>query len=129
MTFNGTPDAVGVSIVSNSQIKVANAGTYNLQFSAQVEKTDSGNDSIDIWLAKEGTNVPWSNTRLWLYGNGDKHVAAWNFIVTLAANEYVQIYWSSPDTDVRLYAETASTEPNRPPGIPSVIATITQVTS
>ena len=128
MTFNGTPDAVGVSIESSSRIKVANAGTYNLQFSAQVEKTDSGNDSIDIWLAKNGNNVAWSNTRLWLYGNGDKHVAAWNFIVTLAANEYVQLYWSSPDADVRLYAEPESTVPTRP-GIPSVIATITQVTS
>jgi hypothetical protein len=128
MTFNGTPDAVGVSIESSSRIKVANAGTYNLQFSAQVEKTDSGNDSIDIWLAKNGNNVAWSNTRLWLYGNGDKHVAAWNFIVTLVANEYVQIYWSSPDSDVRLYAEPESTVPTRP-GIPSVIATITQVTS
>jgi hypothetical protein len=128
MTFNGTPDAVGVSIESSSRIKVANAGTYNLQFSAQVEKTDSGNDSIDIWLAKNGNNVAWSNTRLWLYGNGDKHVAAWNFVVTLAANEYVQLYWSSPDADVRLYAEPESTVPTRP-GIPSVIATITQVTS
>jgi hypothetical protein len=128
MTFNGTPDAVGVSIESSSRFKVANAGTYNLQFSAQVEKTDSGNDSIDIWLAKNGNNVAWSNTRLWLYGNGDKHVAAWNFIVTLAANEYVQLYWSSPDADVRLYAEPESTVPTRP-GIPSVIATITQVTS
>lgn len=128
MTFNGTPDAVGVSIESSSRIKVANAGTYNLQFSAQVEKTDSGNDSIDIWLAKNGNNVAWSNTRLWLYGNGDKHVAAWNFIVTLAANEYVQIYWSSPDSQVRLYTEPESTVPTRP-GIPSVIATLTQVTS
>ena len=128
MTFNGTPDAVGVTIESNSRIKVANAGTYNLQFSAQVEKTDSGNDTVDIWLAKNGNNVAWSNTRILLYGNNAEHVAAWNFFITLAANDYVQIYWSSPDTEVRLHAEAERTLPTRP-GIPSVIATISLVTS
>lgn len=126
MTFNGLPDANGVSIESSSRIKVANAGVYNLQFSAQLNKTDSGSDSIDIWLAKNGNNVAWSNTRSWLVGNDAKQVAAWNFVVTLAAGDYVQLYWSSADGDVRLFAEPASTAPVRP-GIPSVIATLTQV--
>jgi len=128
MTFNGPPDANGVSIESSSRIKVANAGVYNLQFSAQLNKTDSGSDSIDIWLAKNGNNVAWSNTRTWLVGNDAKQVAAWNFVITLAAGDYVQLYWSSADGDVRLFAEPASTAPIRP-GIPSVIATLTQVAS
>ena len=128
MTFNGTPDAVGVTIVDTSNIRVTNAGVYNLQFSAQLNKTDSGSDSIDIWLAKNGKNVAWSNTRTWLVGNDAKQVAAWNFVITLAAGDYVQLYWSSADTDVRLFAEPVSSTPTRP-GIPSVIATITQVAS
>ena len=128
MTFNGTPDANGVTIVDSSKIRVTNAGVYNLQFSAQLNKTDSGSDSIDIWLAKNGNNVAWSNTRTWLVGNDAKQVAAWNFVITLAAGDYVQLYWSSADGDVRLFAEPASTVPNRP-GIPSVIATLTQVAS
>ena len=128
MTFNGTPEGNGVSIVDSSKIRVTNAGVYNLQFSAQIEKTDAGNDSVDIWLAKNGNNVAWSNTRNWLIGNNAKQVAAWNFVITLAAGDYVQIYWSSPDSDVRIYAEAASSAPARP-AIPSVIATLTQVSS
>jgi hypothetical protein len=128
MTFNGTPDANGVTIVDSSKIRVTNAGVYNLQFSAQIDKADSGTDGIDIWLAKNGNNVAWSNTRLWLIGNDAKQVAAWNFVITLAAGDYVQIYWSSADKDVRIYAEPASTGPIRP-AIPSVIATLTQVAS
>lgn len=128
MTFNGTPDAVGVTIVDSSKIRVTNAGVYNLQFSAQLNKTDSGSDSIDIWLAKMGNNVAWSNTRTWLVGNDAKQVAAWNFVITLAAGDHVQLYWSSVDTAVRLFAEPESSTPTRP-GIPSVIATITQVAS
>jgi hypothetical protein len=126
MTFNGLPDANGVTIVDNSKIRVTNAGVYNLQFSAQLNKTDSGSDSIDIWLAKNGNNVAWSNTRTWLVGNDAKQVAAWNFVISLAAGDYTQLYWSSADGAVRLFAEPASTAPVRP-GIPSVIATLTQV--
>ena len=126
MTFNGTPDANGVTIVDSSKIRVTNAGVYNVQFSAQLNKIDAGDDSIDIWLAKNGTNIPWSNTRTWLVGNNAKQVAAWNLVINLAAGEYVQLYWSSADGDVRLYAEPAPTVPIRP-GIPSVIATLTQV--
>jgi hypothetical protein len=128
MTFNSPPDGVGVTIVSNSRITVANAGTYNLQFSAQVEKTNNGNDSIDIWLAKNGTNVAWSSTRTWLYGNNAKHVSAWNFVITLAADDYLQLMWSSANAAVQLTAEGAATAPVRPE-IPSVIATLTLVKS
>ena len=128
MTFNSPPDGVGVTIVSNSRITVANAGTYNLQFSAQVEKTNNGNDSIDIWLAKNGTNVAWSSTRTWLYGNNAKHVSAWNFVITLAANDYLELMWSSANAAVQLTAEGTATAPVRPE-IPSVIATLTFVKS
>jgi hypothetical protein len=126
MTFNTTTDVNGITIVDSSKLRVTYAGVYNLQFSAQLNKTDSGDDSIDIWLAKNGVNVPWSNTRSWLVGNNAKQVAAWNFVMTLAAGDYVQLYWSSADADVRLYAEAAQTVPIRP-GVPSVIATLTQV--
>jgi hypothetical protein len=127
-TFNSPPDGVGVTIVSNSRITVANAGTYNLQFSAQLNKTDSGNDSVDVWLAKNGTNIEWSSGREWLYGNDAKQVIGWNFIITLSANDYLELMWYSPDADVRIYSEIASTAPTRP-AIPSIIATLTQVKS
>jgi hypothetical protein len=127
-TFNSPPDGVGVTIVSNSRITVANAGTYNLQFSAQLNKTDSGDDSVDIWLAKNGTNIDWSSGREWLYGNDAKQVVGWNYIITLVANDYLELMWYSPDADVRIYSEIASTVPTRP-AIPSIIATLTQVKS
>ena len=126
MTLNNVIESNGISVVDSSKITFANAGTYNLQFSAQIEKTDSGNDNIDIWLALNGSNVEWSNTRLWLIGNNAKQVAAWNFIVTVTAGQYVQLMWSSADADVRLYADGATlTNPTRPK-IPSLIITVTR---
>jgi hypothetical protein len=61
-------------------------------------------------------------------GNKAKYVAAWNFVITMAANEYLQLKWYSADPAVRIYAEVAPTSPSRP-AIPSIIATLTQVKS
>lgn len=128
MTFNTTAEGYGISINTPtfSQIIFQYAGTYSITFSAQVEKTDSGQDNLDIWLKKNGTNVADSNTRYNLKGTGAKEVVILNYIVSVNAGEYCQIAFSSPDTDVRLYYEGTQTSPTRP-AIPSVILTILQI--
>lgn len=126
MTFNGTSSASGVAIANSSRITVTYAGFYNLQFSAQLDKTDSGDDDIEIFLVHNGNQVAYSNTKVTLAGNSAKSVAAWNWIIQLAAADYVEIGWYSADLNMRLHAEAAGTNPARP-AIPSVIATITQV--
>lgn len=126
MTFNVVESSNGITIADNSKIVFSHAGTYNIQFSTQLDKTDSGNDNIDIWLAVDGTDVPWSNTRVLLAGNSAKGVAAWNFLVDVNAASYAQLRWYSADSDVRLYAENGQLNPTRP-GIPSIILTVHQV--
>ena len=129
MSFNETAITNGVSISGstnpfNTYIKTENAGVYNLQFSAQLDKTDSGTDSVDIWIRKNGIDLLDTGTTVTLTGNNDKSVAAWNWFVQSAANDYYQIIWSSADTDMRLLAEVSSSVH---PGIPSVIATANRV--
>ena len=126
MTFNGTSSASGVALADSSKITVTYAGFYNLQFSAQLDKTDSGDDDIEIFLGHNGNQGAYSNTKVTLAGNSAKAVAAWNWIIELAAADYVEIGWFSADLGMRLHAEAAGTNPARP-AIPSVIATITQI--
>jgi len=126
LPLNTTLEAAGVSIASNSRITVANAGVYNIQFSAQLDKTDEGNDLVNIWFSKNGTNVANSNTQVTVMGNGGKYVASWNYVLTLAANDYVEIMLQSPDTSMRVIASGTQTNPARP-AVPSSIVTITQV--
>jgi len=127
ITLNNTVIADDISIVDGSKITIAVAGKYNIQFSAQLVKSDSGADVIDIWLAKNGVNEPWTNTDVTLDGSNAKSVAAWNFIVDAqTAGTYYQIMWSSPDTHVSMPAFAAATNPTRP-GTPSVIVTVTPV--
>ena len=126
MTYNVTDLSSGVTIVSNSRITIANGGVYNIQFSAQLDKTDSGDDVVDIWLCKNGSNVANTNTQITLVGNNGKHVAAWNFVVQAQAGDYYELCWSSPDAAVFLNYVAAASTPTRP-AIPSVILTVTQI--
>lgn len=115
----------GVSLVSGSRITFQHGGVYNIQFSAQLESTSAGDNLINIWFKKNGSNVARSNTLLNLSKQaGDKLVAAWNYIDTANANEYYEIVWQSADTGMQLHTEVAT---GNIPVTPSVIITATQV--
>jgi len=125
MTLNHTdPDTNGVSIASSSQITVANAGVYNIQFSAQVEDQNNPAGTIVIWFKKNGTAIPDSNTNLSLDNQNSFAVASWNFMLKLNAGDYIQIFWYTTDTGVKLIAAASSGDI---PAIPSVIVTVQQV--
>jgi hypothetical protein len=126
LPLSNTAEAVGASVVSGSRITVANAGVYNIQFSTQLDKTDSGSDLVNIWFSKNGVNIPYSNTQVYVTGGGGKYLASWNFVLTLAAGDYVQIMAQSPDVHMRVVASGAQSNPARPE-VPSTIVTITQV--
>jgi hypothetical protein len=131
MTLNQSTNGVGgviasgVSVVSGSQITFANSGVYNIQFSAQMDKTDAGTDDASIWLRQNGADVPWSNTKVTLDATR-RSVAAWNFMVSVNAGDNVQLMWSTPDVNMRILAAPTQTNPIRP-AIPSLIVTVQQV--
>ena len=129
MSFNEIAITNGVSLSGstspfNTYIKTENAGVYNIQFSAQIDKTDGGTDSVDIWIRKNGTDLLDTATTVTLNNNNDASVAAWNWFVQSAANDYYQIIWTSADTDMRLLSEVSSSVH---PGIPSVILTVNRI--
>ena len=125
MTFNTTDAANGVSIGSpTSRIVVAEQGVYNVQFSAQLDKTSGAAANIHIWLRKNGTNVPNTASKIAIQGTSAETVAAWNFIIQLEPTNYVELMWASDDTAVVLHAASATSVW---PAIPSVICTVTQV--
>ena len=125
MVFNTTDSSNGVSVGSPTSRLVADfQGVYNVQFSAQLDKTSGSAANIYIWLRKNGTNVPNTTTVVTLQGSSAKAVAAWNYIVQLDPAQYVELMWATDDTDVKILAATATSVW---PATPSVIATVTQV--
>ena len=110
----------GISIVDNSKLKVDYAGTYNIQFSAQLDQSSGAGHHIFIWFRKNGTDIPWSNGEVAIQGSSAEAIPSWNFLVDLVANDYIQVMYRVTNANVYIKAVAAGTMP----GIPSVIITM-----
>lgn len=129
--FNTTDLTNGVSVVNDgssnpTRVTLANTGIYNIQFSLQLEKTGgSGNMIADIWLRKNGVDIPSSTGKVVLTGsaNASPIIAAWNYVLDLTGGDYIQLMWATTNDNVVIKASPA-TSPH--PSIPSVILTVTQ---
>jgi hypothetical protein len=125
MNINSTYEANGVSIVDGSKMKFNHSGTYNIQFSIVFNKSNSNSGSIDIWFAKNGQYITQSNTLFYAAGQANS-IASWNFMLSLNDNDYIELYWSSTDTNITI--ESTGTQSNPViPATPSIILTAQQV--
>ena len=117
-------------MASSSRFTAANAGLYNVQFSAQFVSTDSSIHDVSIWLRKNGTDVTASNSVVSVpnkHGAINGHLLpAWNFFIQLSASDYVELMWSTPTTNVSMEAFGTQTGPTRP-STPSLIVTMDRV--
>lgn len=128
VTFNTTDVVQGFSLVSSSRMTAAYAGTYNFQWSGQFTNASASEQDIDVWVRINGTDVAGSTGRVTIpkkHGSVDGHVLpGWNYYLTLAATNYVELYWAASSTDVSLQFNAASAWA---PSTASIIATLTRV--
>jgi hypothetical protein len=131
----GTTDATctnGISIVTDgtnlTRITFANAGTYNLLFSAQLANSGGGAQTVDFWLRKNGNtaaaNIADTNGKVQLQAGTNFLMAAWNYFINVNAGDYIQLMWTSTSTNITIVAEAANAVH---PATPSIIVTLNQV--
>lgn len=131
VNFNTTDYSNGVTLSNSSRINVKNYGIYNVQFSLQFKNTTNDTQDVDIWFAKNGTNVDNSNSRFALSarkssGDPSHLIAAMNFFIELQEDDYIELKWRVSDVGVSLEQYGTSTSPTRPT-VPSAILTINYV--
>lgn len=134
--LNTTALSNGVSIEldefgSPTKIKFDSSGVFNISFSMQLQKSDTGLDTVSIWLAQNGENIDNSSTDISLIDKNEasRLFAAWNFVVEASGGDYFQLRISATNnlkTSI-LYAP-AQLNPTRP-AIPSTILTVNQIGS
>ena len=131
MTLNTTDFANGVSIAS-SKITAENAGIYNLQFSAQFQNTDTAFQDAYIWLRQNGVDITGSTGFVSIpnrHAGTDGHtIVGWNYFLSMAENDYIEIYWSIPNAAVSIQHLAASGTPTKP-STQSVVATLSFVSA
>jgi hypothetical protein len=122
------PATNGISIVTDgtnlSRITFANAGTYNILFSAQLANSGGTGQVVDFWLRKNGStaaaNIANTNGKVFLQSNASHVMAAWNYFITVNAGDYIQLMWTATSTNVTMVYEAANAVH---PATPSIILT------
>jgi hypothetical protein len=129
MSADTTTSSNGIVLSGGTKFVALHSGVYNLQFSAQLNKTSSGTDEVAIWFRKNGVDMVESNTEMQVpkQGSTGKLVAAWNIVEPLDAYDYLEIVWASADTTYELLYQPAQVTPYTKPSTPSIIVTVTQV--
>lgn len=114
-------------------ITVTFPGIYNYQFSVQWRNTDSQEHDAWIWLRVNNVDVAGTASQFTVvskHGLVDGHIiAAANFYVQLAANDYVSMYAAVSSATVSMEAYPVQTSPFAMPAIPSCVATLTFVSA
>lgn len=131
MSYSTTDFSYGGVTISGSfkdKIKIANTGIYNIQFSAQTSKTTGTASNINIWLAKNGVEVPYSNTGVTMAGGAnDVAIPAWNFFVSASAGDYYQLMFAASSTNTFIQYLPSGSALSAGPAVPSVILTVSKV--
>lgn len=114
-------------------IEVTYSGIYNYQFSVQLKNTDTQIHSAWIWLRINNVDVPGTGSKFDVVsshgGTPGYVIAACNFYVELQANDTVEMWAAVDNTGVSFDATGASVSPFVMPSIPSVVATLSFVST
>ena len=133
----GTTDFSNQVSIASSKITVQNAGIYNLQFSTQFVNTDTQLHDVSIWLRQgndggSSADIVGSTGFISIpnsHGGIDGHsITGWNYFLSMAADDYIQIYWSTTNAAVSIQTYPASVGPVRP-STASVVATMSFVSA
>jgi len=124
ITLTNTLVSNGVTLTSGSRLNVAEAGYYQIDATIQLTSGSASAKNIFFWLRKNGTNVAESTRAVTVDINSGYLPISLNYTISLAANDYVELYWASDDTNVTLDALAASAFA---PSAPSVLVNVSQL--
>lgn len=126
VTLNTTGPSNGISLIGNSAITVANAGTYTKLFTLQLDKTTGGNNTVSIWLRLNGIDVAGSRQEVSVSESAKTTFVTGNYTLDITAGSNIKMCWSSSNTSVRILQLPTATTPTRPTGA-SVKITLTRI--
>jgi hypothetical protein len=133
VTYDASDFVDGVTLSSGSRLTVPAAGVYTVTYSLQFKNTTNDVQDIDIWLRKNGADVPDTNSRFSIparksTGNPSHLIVTTPIMVELAANDYIQVMWHVTSTSVSMEHFPAVTySVGVTPAIPATPSAIVQV--
>lgn len=133
ITFDQNDYLNGCANDGTDGIAVSYSGLYNYQFSVQFKNTDTQIHTAWVWLRVNNVDVPGTASKFDIIsshgGTPGYVIGAANFYVDLVAGDTVEMWAAVSNVAVTFEAEAAQTSPFAHPSIPSVVATLTFVST
>jgi hypothetical protein len=131
VTWDATDFSNGIYLSSTTRLNVRNSGTYNVQFSLQLQNSTNEGQHADVWFRVNGTDVTSSASRFGLpprksSGDPSHLIGSMNLFLDLDADDYIEIAGAVTDVGVSLEHFAADVGVPRP-AIPAAIVTISYV--
>lgn len=129
------PDSQGISIASGSRVTFSRAGVYSITYSIQFTNSDTSIHDVNVWLRKNDSgasgDVPASDSKFSIiskHGNINGNIIGCvNYVLKLAANDYLELIWSTTNVAAKIESLPASESGPAHPSIPGIILTAVQV--
>ena len=128
ITWDNTEIANGVSIVSNSQLTVVESGLYQFDVTLQLQSNSGVDKDVLFWFKQNGTNVANTTRAVTVSVNGAYTPVALSSFFSLAAGDYIELWWQADSTNVALVTIAAGgTAPNDYPAAPAAAVAVSQI--
>jgi hypothetical protein len=117
----------GITYTNNSRIIAPVKGYYEFNWSIQLDKSGGGTSACDIWLRKNGQDLPRSGGQVVVAGNNGETLPFVNYFLDMEANDYIEVVFASADNTMAASYFAAWTTPTNPyarPAIPAIITTM-----
>ena len=141
IAWNTLDSGAGWTLTAPGSATPAQTGVYKITYSAQLANTDNAIHDAVFWLKVDNVDVPRSATYFSVPARKSagvpSYIAAYSEVTfTITAESVVELWWatdtaatSGGTVGVYIFADPAQTSPYARPAIPSVIGSITFVSS
>ena len=115
---------IAVDDTTTSRIVFEHAGTYKVNFTAELQSGNNSSKTIYIWPRVNGTDVAYSTMVHSIKNSGESQIVTRSGIFQVNANDYLEAYFAVTDTGLTIDGSAATAFS---PAAPSASILVTEV--
>lgn len=119
-------NAVSLASSDNTRIEFDISGIYTFLFTCQLLSTNSSVKKIDIWIRKNGSDIPYSTRSYVIDVNSASLATGYSFNLDMLEGDYLQMMVVCDSNDAHLHAEGVAA---LHPGVAATTMAVTYMSS
>lgn len=110
ITWNNTgiSEDVAIDATVTSRINFTRTGTYQVDFTAELQSSNSNGKTIYIWPRKNGSDIAYSTIVHSIKNAGESQVVSRSGVFDLTAGDYIEAMYAVTDTGLKIDGTAAT---------------------